>query len=256
MATTSPEPGQPRPESRPREPARASSEAGNRLRRVVPGLLGAGLLLRGLRRRSLGGMATASVGGWLVYRALGGPARLEQARRPRTASAGRPRESTPAMVTRSVTISQPADTLYEAWRDPDQFSQVMGHFAEVTAVDEDHYRWTVHLPGGREVSWETRIVEAEPGERLRWETAGPSVVAHEGSVRFRPASGDRGTVVTLSVRFDPPGGPLGRALLDQLEPVPGAVAGNALRRFKSLVETGEIATLEGNPSARGRGDWL
>jgi hypothetical protein len=36
--------------------------------------------------------------------------------------------------------------------------------------------------------------------------------------------------------------------------VPKMAVGNALRRFKSLVETGEIPTLDRNPSARGSGD--
>jgi hypothetical protein len=38
--------------------------------------------------------------------------------------------------------------------------------------------------------------------------------------------------------------------------VPDALASKALHRFKSLVETGEVPTLEANPSARGKGDLL
>jgi hypothetical protein len=44
--------------------------------------------------------------------------------------------------------------------------------------------------------------------------------------------------------------------MERLDLVPNAAAGKALRRFKSLVETGEMPTLEGNPSARGSGDPL
>jgi hypothetical protein len=66
-------------------------------------------------------------------------------------------------------------------------------------------------------------------------------------VRFRPAPQGRGTEVLL--RLDAPaGGTLGF--------VPSAVAGKALRNFKSLVETGEIPTLKRNPSGRGRGDTV
>ena len=68
---------------------------------------------------------------------------------------------------------------------------------------------------------------------------------------FRPAPGDRGTVVTLHLRFDPPGGTLGSAAVKLLGPTPlHVVVDGALRRFKSLIETGEIPTTERQPAAR------
>jgi len=159
-------------------------------------------------------------------------------------------------VSRSVTIGRSEDELYEAWRDPHVFSQIMGHFAEITATGEDHYRWTVHGPAGAALSWETRLVESEPGEVIRWQTVGDAPVPNSGSVRFRPAPGDRGTLVTLSLDFDPPGGTPGEAALKRLDVVPETLAGEALGRFKSLTESGEIPTLAGNPSGRGTGDLL
>lgn len=164
--------------------------------------------------------------------------------------------SGPVAVSRSATIGKPPDELYEAWRDPDVFSQVMGGFAEVTAIDEDRHSWTVHGPADTELSWETRVVEAEPGEVVRWETHGDTSVSNSGWVRFRPAPDSRGTLVTLSLTFEPPGGTLGSAVLERLDIVPETLAGHVLGRFKSLVESGEIATLEGNPSGRGTGDLV
>lgn len=249
-----------RPGDRPQQSDSASTgTVTDRVKRAIPAVVGGTLLVRGLRRRSLRGAATALVGGWLLSRALGGNARIEQTLRPRRVIdeiEDRTGAADATAVSRSITVGKPADELYEAWRDPEQFSQVMGHFAEVTSPDEDRYRWTVHGPRGRDVSWETRIVEAEPGELLRWETSADATVPNEGSVRFRPASGDRGTEVTLSLDFDPPGGTAGNAALKRLDIVPETLAGTVLGRFKSLVETGEIPTLEGNPSARGSGDTL
>lgn len=229
------------------------------MKRGASAVLGGALLARGLRRRSLRGAATALAGGWLLSRALGGNARIEQALRSRT-PAGESGDRTEAAdyeeVSRSVTVGKPAEELYEVWRDPDQFSQIMGGFAEITPTDEDRLRWTVHGPRGRDLSWETRIAEEEPGELLRWETPADATVPNEWSVRFRPASGDRGTLVTLSISFDPPGGALGDAALKRLDVAPATLAREALGRFKSLAESGEIPTLEGNPSARGEGDLL
>lgn len=199
----------------------------------------------------------ALVGGWVLSRALGVDARLRRTFGSRGSTSGgsveRAGEVKAVEVSRSITIGEPADDLYEAWRDPETFSRVMGHFAEVTSPDGDRFYWTVHGPLGQEVSWESRLVEEEPGEFLRWETPPDATLPNEGSVRFRPAPGDRGTVATLSLVFDPPGGTLGDTVLEQLDVVPETLAGTALGRFKSLVETGGIQTLEGNPSARGRG---
>ena len=232
----------------------------DRVKRTASAVLGTALLVGGLRRRSLGGTAAALVGGWLLTKAVGGTTRLERALGSPSVVGREGGDEADAdgttEVSRSITVGKPADDLYEAWRDADQFSRIMGSFAEITSPDDDRLHWTVHGPRGREVSWETRIVEEEPGEFLRWETPADATVPNEGTLRFRPAAGDRGTVVTLSVRCDPPGGALGNAALKRLDIVPEALAGEALRRFKSLVESGEIPTTEANPSARGKGDLL
>jgi uncharacterized membrane protein len=61
---------------------------------------------------------------------------------------------------------------------------------------------------------------------------------------------DWGTQVTLHFTFDPPGGTLGNKMAKRLNIVPSMLAEKALRRFKSLAETGEIPTLKHNPAAR------
>ena len=261
MATQSHDTGDNRPEDRIQQPDGANAGAViDRVERAASAVIGGALLVRGLGRRSLRGTAAALVGGWLVVRALRGDTRIGRVLRSRFASRGgeddRAEPAGPTEVSRSVIVGKPADELYEAWRDPETFSRIMGHFAEVTSSDEDRFRWTVEGPRGQDVSWETRIVEEEPGESLRWETPEDAMLPNRGSIRFGPAPGDRGTQVTLSVTFDPPGGAFGTAALKRLDIVPETVAGEALRRFKSLAETGEIQTLEKNPSARGKGDLL
>lgn len=219
--------------------------------RVGLAVIGGALVVRGLRKRSFGGLVSALVGGFLLMRALRGRGRASESR-------GRfaPSDETPdaVEVSRSIIVGKPADELYEMWRDPGEFSAVMGHFADVTTAGEDRLEWTVSGPGGRDFTWESRVVADEPGERLTWKTAPDATVPNEGTVRFRELDDDRGTEVTLSVTFDPPGGALGSAVLQRLSIAPEALAGEALSRFKSLAESGEIPTLDGNPSARGRGD--
>lgn len=228
--------------------------------RMASTALGGVLLLLGLRNRSIGGLVTALAGGTLVYRGLSGRCSVYQALGVNTADTGaRSTAGAPAAATdveRSITVDRPAGELHRIWREPGTLPQVMRHFAEVTVKDEHHAHWTVRGPGGRSLEWDTQVVEDRPGELLRWESVEGADLRNEGTLRFRPAAGDRGTEVALRVRFAPPGGALGGAAMRLFGFVPSTIAGKALRRFKSLVETGEMPTLERNPSARGMGDTV
>lgn len=218
---------------------------------------GALLLLQGLRRRSVRGLGMALTGGAILAYTLLGDTGGGGTDSTRTVSRRSNTEPTTSVsVSRSATIGKPPDELYEAWRDPEVFSRVMGQFAEVTASGENRHSWTVDGPAETNLSWETEIVESNPGEVLRWETPDDASVSNSGSVRFRPAADDRGTLVTLSLTFEPPGGKLASATLEKLDIVPETLAGHILGRFKSLVESGEIPTLERNPSGRGEGDLM
>jgi uncharacterized membrane protein len=219
-----------------------------RRERVASVALGGALLVRGLRRRSPGGAATALAGGLLVARGVTGSSRLYRALGANTTAA--------TTIEQSITVGRPADDLAEYWRDPEHLTRILGRVAEVEAVGDDRHRWTVHGPLEWSVSWETRIVEDRPGEVLRWASGPDAPVPNEWTVRFRPAPTDRGTQVTLAIRVDPPAGALGDAAMKRLGFVPRTITGEALDRFKSLAETGEIPTLERNPSARGRGDLV
>jgi uncharacterized membrane protein len=74
-----------------------------------------------------------------------------------------------------------------------------------------------------------------------------------GSVRFERAPAGRGTVVRLEMEYTPRGGRIGAALAKFLSEAPELAVLENLRRFKQLMETGEIATTEGQPSGRARG---
>ena len=75
-------------------------------------------------------------------------------------------------------------------------------------------------------------------------------------MRFRPAPQDRGTEATLAYEVDLSNVPAGAALRALTSFFEGAVhtaIRKVLHNFKSLAETGEIPTLERNPSARDNG---
>jgi uncharacterized membrane protein len=206
------------------------------------GLLGGLLVASGVWRPSRGGLAKTAAGVLLIAHAVSGQPDLIGGLR---AATGRGRH---VEVHGTITIGRAADELYRAWRDPQVLSQVLGPVVEVRAPSTDVLQWEVAAPGGRALASDIRIVEERPGELLRWESLPGSAVPIDGSTAFAPTH--RGTEVTLRLRLRTPAGPAARWLERELAPGPGALARKALRRFKSLAETGEIATTERNPSAR------
>jgi uncharacterized membrane protein len=203
------------------------------------GLLGQQSSPSGLGWLALGGaMALALTGGVLLYR---------RARKPASSSG----TSEALIVERTITIGTSADALYQRLRQPQALAQIVDPFAEVTPLGADRTRWTVSGPLGRRFEWETQVVEARPGELLRWESQAGRPVPNKGTVTFRPAN--RGTEVVLRIDMNPPGGMLGVALAQRFGVVPDLYAAKALRRFKSLVEAGEIPTTARQPAARGDG---
>jgi uncharacterized membrane protein len=126
----------------------------------------------------------------------------------------------------------------------------MEHFAEVSTTGEDRQHWKANVPLGQSLEWDARIVEERPDQFLRWASLPGAELPNEGWLHLTPAPGDRGTEVKLYFRFDPPGGMLGDAIVKLLGSAPRMIAEKALRRFKSLVETGEIPTTQHQPAAR------
>jgi uncharacterized membrane protein len=158
-----------------------------RAERFASATVGGALVVDGLRRRSLSGTAIALVGGGLLVGGLRGTSRLTQALGPRTVDRDE-RDGTGAPeASRSVTVDRPADELHDVWRDPEKLSTILGHVADVTPLDGDRFRWSVDGPFGREISWETHVVDEEPGERLRWATPSDAMLPNGGSGRTHTA---------------------------------------------------------------------
>ena len=66
-----------------------------------------------------------------------------------------------------------------------------------------------------------------------------------GSIHFRDAPADRGTEVKVSMNYVPPGGRVGAAIAKLFGRSGEAEVREDLRRFKQLMEAGEITTIDG-----------
>ena len=151
-------------------------------------------------------------------------------------------QSSDTIVGRTVTINRPRSELYAFWRNFQNLPRFMENIERIDSMGSNRTHWVVKAPAGKTVEWDSVITEERPNELIAWSTTDDSSIRHSGSVAFRDAQGGRGTEVTATIVYDPPGGAVGKAIAKLFQREPKIQARQDLRRFKQLMETGEIAT--------------
>ena len=143
-------------------------------------------------------------------------------------------------ATAAVTVQAPIDEVYGYWDGLQSLPRFMNDAASVEITGDRQSHWRLSAPAGMSVEWDAEITESRPNEQISWRTVEGSSVNVEGTIRFRTAPGDRGTQVIFDAHFSPPGGELGKKIAGVFAQALGTKIGNDLRRFKQLVELGEI----------------
>ena len=150
-------------------------------------------------------------------------------------------------VTQSITVLKEPAELYRFWRDFSNLPRVMRHLKSVEVTDDNHSHWTASAPFGKTVEWDAEIYTERGDELIGWRSLAGSQVDTAGSVQFRRAPGDRGTEVTVTLKYDPPAGKLGAAIANMFGQSADHQVKEDLRRFKQIMEAGEAPTNEGQP---------
>lgn len=161
----------------------------------------------------------------------------------------RPEGAHGELIGRSQTINRPRQEVYARWRDFARFPEFMDNVRVVEMLGNKTSRWTIEAPAGRTVELTTEITHDVPGERIAWRSVEGSQIDTNGEVLFKDAAPGRGTVVTLILTYAPPGGTIGKLAAKLFRREPAIQARLDLRRFKQLLETGEV-TVNASPSAR------
>ena len=199
-----------------------------------PIALGAAAIVAGLGRRNKGTM-TLALTTFAGVTAVGA-VRDGQLDRRRAMTAQDDGARGEPEVERAITIGRAADMLRQCWLAPNTVPRIMAGFATVSPSGDGRERWRIEGPFGHVFEWESEAVDGGQGEAIVWRSLSGASIPNEGSVRFHPAPADRGTVATLRLRFDPPGGALGDAAVRHFGTTPLNLAvDGVLRRFKSLV---------------------
>lgn len=144
-----------------------------------------------------------------------------------------------------VTINRTIDDVYAFWRNFSNFPRFMRHLREVELLDDRRSRWRATAPAGLSAEWEAEMLQDRPNEWIAWRSLPGSQIVNSGSVRFAPAPGARGTEVRVQLEYAPPAGRVGRAIAWVFGEEPEQQIRDDLRRFKQLMETGEIAVSDG-----------
>lgn len=237
------------------ETAAGESEVNTSLTERIGSIIGGAALVGGgiymaVRRRRLSSALMGLGGGMLIRRGASGHCNVYEAlgvnRSDATTRIGRSL-SRGIDVEECVTINRPSSELYAFWRDFKNLPRIMRHLERVDVVDDKRTRWTAEGPAGQLLQWEATITQDRPNELIAWKTTERSDVPSQGSVRFRPASGDRGTVVEVMLKYRPPGGMLGAGIAKLFRREPAQEIREDLARFKAEMETGEVPTIEGQP---------
>ena len=155
----------------------------------------------------------------------------------------------PLRLQATITVDKSPEEAYAFWRDLANLPRFMGHLESVTPSSDGGNRshWVAKAPLGRSVSWDAEITSEEPGQRLAWRSLPGSRIDNSGTVHFNTAPGDRGTEVKVVLHYDVPGGRLGRAVAKLFGEEPVQQVRDDLRRFKQVMETGDIVRSDGLP---------
>lgn len=150
----------------------------------------------------------------------------------------------PAPIETAVTIGKPAAELYAFWRRFENLPQFMRHLDEVTDLGGGRSHWVGKSPLGFSVEWDAEIVEDRPDQLISWRSLPGAQIHNAGTVFFDEAAAGRGTIVRVSMELAS-ANPVGQAVGKVLAPMTERQVTEDLRRFKQLMETGEIPTTEG-----------
>ena len=221
----------------------------------IASMAGGGFVaLYGLRRGSLDGLVLMGLGGSLIYRGVSGNCKLYEALGVSTARDPETATSVPARYgvkfEQAFTINRPASELFAFWRRLENLPRIMQHLKSVTQMPDGRSHWVAEGPMGMEVSWDAEIHNEDPGRMIAWRSLPGSEVDTAGSVHFNERSDGRGTELRVSLKYNPPGGSIGQGIASMLGSNPEKEIQEDLRRFKQLMETGEVATVDGQSTAR------
>jgi uncharacterized membrane protein len=147
----------------------------------------------------------------------------------------------------SVTVNRPSEEVYRFWHNLGNLPKFMHHLDSVRTDGDGRSHWRTRGPAGSHVEWDAEITEDRPNQLIAWRSLDGTRVPNSGRVQFVPAAGGKGTEVRVELAYAPPAGSLGKAFAKLFGEEPAQQVRDDLRRFKQVIETGEVVRSDGSP---------
>jgi uncharacterized membrane protein len=141
-------------------------------------------------------------------------------------------------MARAVTVKRPRAEVYAFWKNFENLPKFFQHIESIQTSGQ-RSRWRSKLFGRNPLEWEAEIILDRPEESIEWRSFEGGDIASRGVVHFLDAPGRRGTEVRVELEYEPKG-VLGASFAKLFGAVPAQQIANDLRRFKQLLEVGEI----------------
>ena len=161
-------------------------------------------------------------------------------------------------VDQSVTVMKPRQELFDYWHDLTNMPKFMPHVDRVEMQPDGKSVWHCKGPGGLKYSYLAETIADKDGSTISWQSVDSDEtrdfgIDHAGTARFTdaPPLYPNSTVVRLEVRYLPPAGFAGRfgvKIARLLGQAPETDVRASLRKFKQLMEAGEVTTNAGSPT--------
>ena len=218
--------------------------------RIISVLGGAALTFWGMKKfPRANSISLTLAGGYLLARGVSGYCPVSSLLNRNTYN----KKARAMEITGTFTINRPRAEVYSYWRNLENLPRFMKHLEEVVAIDDKRSTWKARIPGGvGTIRWEAEIIEDQENDYICWCSLPHSTLDNAGEIRFSDAPGNRGTEIHATISYRLPAGDAGSIVGKLFNPLVEQLVKEDLRRFKNIMETGEIPTTEGQPSGRAR----
>ena len=237
------------------QPIKAEADNGGKnvgsVERIASAVGGGALIGYALKNRSKSSIVLGALGAGLLYRGATGHCNAYEKLGINTADTiGSPGQDVArdVHVEKSININSSPKELYQFWRNFENLPLFMENLESVTENEGNTSHWVAKGPAGAKVEWDAEIYNEKEGELIAWRSLPGADVINAGSVHFEPAPDGRGTYLKVVLNYNPPGGKAAALFAKLFGQEPGQLVEHNLKRLKQFIETGEIATTEGQAS--------
>lgn len=148
--------------------------------------------------------------------------------------------SSKSNIDKSVLIHRPIADVWNFYSDFRNLPKFLGDVTNIEIQDATTSRWTIEVPFGIHIHWETKITASEPQKLIRYELAGSKPSSAVWEVYFASAKDPKDT--TVREVLIAPMNRLESLAMSLIGKYPAQEVQANLQRLKEVLETGKVTT--------------